>query len=50
MNFEKSLIDSFNSRYSLTSKILEVDLVKYKAVRGEYFATFIEGKNFIASG
>ena len=41
---------SFNSRYSLTSKIFEVDLVKYKAVNGEYLATFIEGKNLIASG
>ena len=34
---------SFNSRYSFTSKIFEVDLVKYKAVNGEYFATFIDG-------
>ena len=25
MNFEKSLIDSFNSRYSLTSKIFEIN-------------------------
>ena len=41
---------SLNSRYSLTSKIFEVDLVKYKAVNGEYLATFIEGKNLIASG
>ena len=40
---------SFNSRYSFTSKIFEVDLVKYKAVNGEYLATFIDGKNLIAS-
>ena len=41
---------SFNSRNSFTSKIFELDLVKYKAVQGEYFATFIDGKNLIASG
>ena len=41
---------SFNSRYSFTSKIFEMDLVKYKAVNGEYLATYIDGKNFIASG